>query len=133
MLNEERVKHMVKLAFYETKGGSEEIEISCRRKKEYIATNTFWSFFWMTIAYVVLIFFLKTAFFEEYLQIMNRQQKLLVLMSVIGLYIVLLISYIVKARKAYQMKHARAHHHVKKFKEGLAELEELYEKEDVNE
>ena len=37
-----------------------------------------------------------------------------------------------KVRKFYKKKHARAHHRVTKFKEGLSELEIMYEKEDNN-
>ena len=36
MLNEERVKHMTKLAFYESKGGSEDLKVSFCYKKKYI-------------------------------------------------------------------------------------------------
>jgi len=39
----------------------------------------------------------------------------------------------VKERKISKIRHARAYHHAKKFKEDLAELEKLYEKEDINE
>ena len=37
MLNEERVKHMIKLADYETKGGKEEQKITSFYKKDYIS------------------------------------------------------------------------------------------------
>ena len=36
MLNEERVKHMVKLAFYETTDGKEELKAGSYYKKDYI-------------------------------------------------------------------------------------------------
>ena len=133
MLNEERVKHMVKLAFYETKGGNEDIKICSRRKKEYVSTNAFWTFFWLTIAYVVLMFFLKVTFLNDILAVMSKKELLIVIASVVGLYIVLLITYLVKESKISKIKHAKAYHHVKKFKEDLAELEELYAKEDANE
>ena len=133
MLNEERVKHMVKLAFYETNGGNEELKICCRRKKDYVGANAFWTFFWLTIAYGVLMFFLKVTFLNDILKAMSKKELMLVLASVVGLYIVLLITYLVKEIKISKIKHAKAYHHVKRFKEDLAELEELYAKEDVNE
>ena len=55
MLNEERVKHMIKLADYETKGGKEEQKITSFYKKEYIGMNIMWTLLWMTVAYGLVV------------------------------------------------------------------------------
>ena len=133
MLNEERIKHMTKLAFYETKGGSEELEISFHYKKDYISFNTFWSGLWFTIAYGVLIAIIGVAFLGKILDAMTSTQLMAVTGSVIGLYVILLLAYTKKAKKIYKRKHARAYHHAKRFKDELDELEKLYAKENDNE
>ena len=133
MLNEERVKHMTKLAFYETKGGSEDIKISFYHKKDYIGFNTFWSGLWLTIAYVVLVLFVGITFMGDILEAMTRTQIIAIIVSIFGLYLILLIAYTATAKSIYKRKHARAYHRVKKFKEELEELETMYDKEDGNE
>ena len=57
MLNEERVKHMVKLAFYETKHGNEELKTSSYYKKDYISFHVLWSVLLSVIAYILLTLF----------------------------------------------------------------------------
>lgn len=133
MLNEERVKHMTKLAFYEAKGGSEDLQISFRHKKDYIGFNTFWSGLWLTIAYLIIVLFFGMTFLGDLLTVMTRVQMTAIIISIFGLYLILLIAYTATARNIYKRKHARAYHRVKRFKDQLLELEGMYEKEDINE
>ena len=51
MLNEERVKHMVKLALFETKNGNEELKASSYYKKDYVSFHVLWSLILMSIAF----------------------------------------------------------------------------------
>lgn len=133
MLNEERVKHMTKLAFYETKGGSDDMKVSFHFKKDYIAFNTFWSALWMTLAYIALVVIVVIAFMNGVLETLPSQQLMTLILSFLGIYFVLLIAYVRCAKQIYKKKHARAYHRVKKFKDGLEQLEKMYEKEDDNE
>lgn len=130
MLNEERVKHMIKLADYESKGGSEEIKISSELKKDYISSNVLWSILWMTIAYALCIFGIWLSIRDLIVVEITQELSLYMIILIAGFYLVLLIVYIIKARRFYKRKHARAYHRVKKFKENLAILEKLYEKEE---
>ena len=132
MLNEERVKHMVKLSFYETKGGSEEIKISSHLKKTYLRLNALWSFLWVTVAYVVFVTLVGVAFMPGILENLGKPQKFVIGFALSGIYLVVLIAYLVKTRTVYKKKHARAYHHVQRFKEDLAQLERMYQKEDDN-
>ena len=130
MLNEERVKHMVKLADYETKRGNEEMKISSYFKKDYISMNTLASLVWMTIAYILCIVAIWLSVREFVTVELTEPQILSLVVLIVGLYLVLFIMYMVKARRFYKKKHARAYHRMKRFKEDLAVLERMYEKED---
>lgn len=130
MLNEERVKHMVKLADYESKGGSEEIKISSYFKKDYISMNTLWSLIWMTIAYVLCVWGIWLAVKDLVTVELTQVQIMSVIILIAGIYLMLFVLYMVIARRIYKKKHARAYFRVKKFKENLAVLEEMYEKEE---
>ena len=130
MLNEERVKHMIKLADYETKGGKEEIKINSSFKKDYIGINTLLSLVWMTVAYALFVSGVWLAIRDLITVDLTKMQIFYLLILVFSLYLVLFIIYLLKARMFYKKKHARAYHRVKKFKENLMILEEMYAKED---
>lgn len=133
MLNEERVKHMIKLAFYESKGGSEDLKVSFRYKKNYIRLNIFWSALWTTIAYIALLVLIVATFMNGLLKELSSQQLKAIVLSFLGIYFILMIAYIRYAKAIHTRVHARAYHRMKKFKEDLEQLEKMYEKEDDNE
>lgn len=130
MLNEERVKHMVKLADYESKGGSEEIKISSYFKKDYISSNTLWSILWMTMAYGFVMGAIWLAIRDMITIELTQAHKFSIFILIFGIYLALFVVYTIKVRRFYKRKHARAYHRVKKYKENLMILEGLYEKED---
>lgn len=130
MLNEERVKRMVKLALYETKGGREEIKISSYFKKDYISLNVLSSVIWLTLAYIVALVLLGVSFMSIVMEHLTIGILIAIVVLSILLYFALLITYILITKKLYKKRHARAYHRVKRFKQDLVELEGLYEKED---
>ena len=133
MLNEERVKHMTKLASYEAKGGSEDLKVSFYYKKDYIGFQTFWSVFWMTIAFIALTVLLVFPFMGNILAILSSKQLATIIFALLGIYIILLIAYIRYTRKLSKRRHAKAYHRVKRFKDELEQLEKMYEKEEDHE
>lgn len=133
MLNEERVKHMTKLAFYETKGGSEDIKVGFCLKKKYIRFCAFWSALWMTLAYIAVIFIVWLLLLSELMDKFAMKQMMALILSFLGIYIILLIMYIRYTKNISKKKHARAYHGMKNFQEELERLEKMYEKEDGNE
>ena len=133
MLNEERVKYMTKLAFYETKGGNEDLKISFYDKKDYIGRNTLWAGLWITLAYIAIVVLVAVTLMSGIWETLSSKQLLVVGLSFLGIYIILLLMYLRSAREIYRKRHANAYHRVKKFEEELGQLEKLYEKEDGNE
>lgn len=132
MLNEERVKHMVKLAFYETTDGKEELKAGSYYKKDYINYHVLWSVLWLTIAYTILLVLLAITYISVLAEQASALTITLIACAALVIYIALLITYITVTRKIYKKKHARAYHRVKKFRQDLVELEMLYKKEELN-
>lgn len=133
MLNEKRVKHMVKLALYETKNGKEEIKASGFYKKDYVVVNVLRTAVWMTIGYVFLTILLLLSFMHMLVEDITMVKGIFLIVFIVVLYVGLLITYIFTSRRFYKEKHKRAYYHVKDFKENLEELETMYEKEDIDE
>lgn len=130
MLNEGRVKHMVKLAVYESKG-EQEIKISTYEKKDYVRVQVFITSIWVTVAYFMLVGLLSIAYVPGLLENMTTGTLLLIGGGVAVVYVVLLIQYIVFARRYYLKKYLVAKRNVKRFARNLEILEKMYEKEDV--
>lgn len=133
MLNEKRVKHMVKLALYETKNGKEEIKASGFYKKDYVGVNVLRTVVWMTIGYVFLTALLLLSFAHMLIEDITMMKGIFLIVFIVVLYVGLLITYIFASKRFYKEKHKRAYYQVKDFKKNLEELETMYEKEDVNE
>ena len=129
MLNEERVKHMIKLADYETKGGKEEQKITSFYKKDYIGMNIMWTLLWMTVADALVVVTVWLALRDLVTVELTQIQVLSLVILIACIYIALFITYLIAAKRYYKKRHARAYHRVKKFKENLMILEKMYEKD----
>ena len=132
MLNEKRVKHMVELAMYETKGGTEELKTSSYYKKDYVSFNVIWSIIWMTIAYLIVAVLFFIAKMEMLMNEFSLVMALKMAGGAIGIYVVLLVIYINVSKFFYKKKHARSYHRVKQFKKGLEILQDMYQEEKLN-
>ena len=130
MLNERRVKHMVKLASYESKHGAEDMKINSYFKKEYVSFNVLWSLVWMTIGYALVVGLIGIAYMEQFLDNFTFGRLVTICVVVLGIYIGLLFLYGFISAKFYKKKHVRARHNMKNHKQGLEILEKMYQKED---
>ena len=55
MLNEKRVKHMIKIASYEQKTGEEDQKINTYFKNDYVTMNVVISLLWVTVGYIAMV------------------------------------------------------------------------------
>lgn len=130
MLNERRVKHMVKLASYESKKGADDMKINTYFKKDYISFNVLCSLIWMTVGYFLIVGLVGFVYIEQILDYLSLKQAIMLAGGILGVYAVLLIIYGVIASEIYKKKHIEARHNIKCHRYGLEILERLYEKED---
>ncbi len=131
MLNEERVKHMVKLSLYDEKKGPKELKVSSYFKKDYVSFNVICSAIWMTFAYGILVLLLGLTYMEPLMRILTFKIIIFGIVGIVALYIVLLIVCISVTRWFYKKKHKEAHYSVKEFRKELYKLEKMYEREDI--
>lgn len=129
MLNEERIKLMVKLASYEEKEGKEDLKVSSYYKKDYVSLNRWCSFIWTTIGYVISIGLLGVMFMEELLENLTLKNGIIWTVAIVIGYILVVVIYSVIAHDFYQKKHTKARQRVKQYSHQLLVLNKLYEKE----
>lgn len=129
MLNERRVKHMVKLASYETKYGTEDVKASTYFKNDYISLNLLFTFLWTTISYAIMVVLLGLSYMDLLLEGLTMQRIIYIGGAVIGIYVVLLVVTLIVAGRFYKKKHLKARKRIKSYRGNLERLEKLYEQE----
>lgn len=129
MLNEERVKLMVKLASYEAKEGKEDFKISSYYKKDYMSINRICTLIWVTVGYAILAGIFGLAFVEQLLEQFTLTKGLILLGALCAGYVFLLILYWGISGHFYQKKHTQARNRIKRYSHNLLVLNKLYEKE----
>lgn len=131
MLNERRVKHMVKLAAYESKYGERDMKASSYFKKDYISFNMLCSMLWVTLAYVILVGLLGLAYMEPILENLTIESAIAYVAGVVVVYVILLVFYGIISARFYKKKHTSARRNLKKFKHDLEILEKIYQREEA--
>ncbi len=129
MLNEKRVKHMVKLASYESKNGAEEFKISSYFRGDYISFNVLCSMLWATVGYIVIVALLGLAYMDAILEGLTFERGMFMIAALFVGYVLLLIAYGVISYFHYKKKHLIARGRMKRLAQGLEVLEKLYDSE----
>ena len=131
MLNEKRVKHMIKLASYEEKAGTEDFKIYSYSKKDYVSLNIWGSLIWITVAYIALAAVIFFGCMEMFMDKMNMSLLVLCIGAAIIGYFIVLIIYGWFSSYYYKKKYMSAKQNIKRFTRDLEILEKMYEREDV--
>lgn len=129
MLNEERIKVMVKLAAYESKEGAEDFKISSYYKKDYVSIHRWYTIIWVTAAYLMMTVLGILVFVDQILEGLTVTKLIFLAALILAGYVIMLILYAVAAGKVYRKKHTQARQRVKNYSHNLLVLGKLYEKE----
>lgn len=129
MLNENKVKIMAKMAMYEGKQGSEDIKINSYYKRDYVSYKTLISVLWMTIGYVLVLALGVGFFLDEILDRLTLDFIVMFAISIVGVYLLLALLYVIGASQFYKKKYSDARRRLKKFNQDLTRLSRMYEKE----
>ena len=84
MLNEKRVKHMVKLASYEAKNGAEEIKINSFFRKDYVSYNVLITLIWITLGYLSFAGLLCLGFLKEILANLSFSSIVILVVAIVA-------------------------------------------------
>lgn len=129
MLDEDKVKLMTKLAFYEQTEGKEDFKISEYYRRDYASLHMLCSFLWVTIGYCCIGVLIVIAGLETLLDKMSMGILITLIIAVVVGYVVLLIVFGIITSHIYNKKHKDARYRVKLYNHNLIKLLKLYEKE----
>lgn len=129
MLNNDRIKLMTKLAFYETEEGKEDIRLSKYYRTDYVRYQTIKSIICATIGYV-LILVLIVLYKSEYLigNAVTLDYKAMGT-NALGIYIMIISAYGVGSAVYYSITYDRSRKKLGKYYKLLKRLNTMYNEE----
>lgn len=130
MLNEKRVKHMIRLASYDKQSGESDLKINSYFKRDYVGFNVLASLFWTTVGYVSVLGILFMAYMESLLENITVSSLISIGSTVLIGYFVTIIVFGCFAIWFYGKKYKMARQNVKKYTKDLQILEKMYEREE---
>ena len=130
MLEEERIKHMARLAAYESEKGREEIKISRYYRSDYLGLALIKNFFLVSIAYVLIMAVLVSYQMEYLLDNIHKMDIMSLGTWIVIGYVVFIALYSVITYIYYSVKFAIAKKNVRLYYSELNKLTKMYEKEE---
>lgn len=132
MLNEEKVRIMIKLASYEQNEGKKYFPVSKYYRSDYIGRALIKNFFLITIAYILILAIGVGYFAEELLDNVNKMNLVGVGAGLIVIYLILLVLYSLVIYAIYSVKYSQAKKSVKKYYVQLGKIAQMYVENDVD-
>ena len=117
------------MSSYEQNEGKEFLKISSYFKKDYVSYNALVTVLWITLGYLLIIGLFLLVSMETLLNDLTLQRIIYLLGIIGGVYLILVIVFIVISAIFYGKKHRLAKHHVKRYYRDLSYLERLTNKE----
>lgn len=130
MLNEKKIKIMMDLSRYENKYGKEELKIVRYYRSDYLAFALFRNFFLITLGYAVIIALIALYHMEYILNNVQNMNFVYLAGVVIVGYVLLIVVYSIATYARYTIKYKKGRRGVHLYDRKLAELQELYGKEE---
>ena len=130
MLNEKKIKIMMDLSRYENKHGKDEPKIVRYYRSDYLAFALFRNFFLTTLGYAVIIG-LIALYHMEYILNNVQNMNIVYLVGVVAVgYVLLIVVYSIATYARFTIKYKKSRKGVHLYDRKLAELQELYGKEE---
>ena len=108
MLNEEKVRTMIKLASYEQNEGKKYLPVSKYYRSDYIGLALIKNFFLITIAYILILAIGVGYFAEELLDNVNKMNLVGIGVGLIVVYLILVVLYSLVIYAIYSVKYSQA-------------------------
>lgn len=129
MINERKVKLMIKMAKYEQNQGKEDEKISEYYRNDYASLHTLFSIFWLTIGYAFLVLLGVLGGMDLFTEKITMS-SIVLLVGGVGIgYLVVLVVGGVLSYHFYSTKHQESRVRIKRLNHMLIRLLKMYEKE----
>ena len=130
MLNERKIRLMTQLAIYEKKEGKEDVKLSKFYKSDYARFQAWKTGIAVTVAYLLLVAVAVIYKLEYLIENAFNIDYALLGKKILGLYIIVLATYVIVAMLGYSLKYAASRKKLARYFRMLRKLKHIYLVED---
>lgn len=130
MVNEERLRHMIKMSQFDTNDGKQCKPMTQYARKDYVALQLLGSFVTGTICYGLLLGIWGLYSMESLLEEINQMDIQAFLISLLLAYLVFMLFYLGATYIVFHMKYTDGRRKVKKYYSSLKKVNQMYEREE---
>lgn len=130
MVNEERLRHLIKMAQFDTNEGKRCKPMTQFSRKDYVALQVLKSFVAGTITYMLMFVIWALYSMDELIKKMTGNQIRGFAVTVIVLYLIFLVVYMLATYIVFQVKYTDGRKRVKRYYNSLKRVNQMYERED---
>lgn len=130
MINEERLKPMVKMAMFDKNDGSACKPMMQYARTDYISMQMLISFISGSIAFVLLCAMWALYDTEALMKLLNGAYIMEFIKTAAVLYVVFMVSYLAVTYVVYQVRYTHRRKMVKNYYKNLKDINKIYEREE---
>ena len=130
MVNEERLRHMIKMSQFDTNDGKRCKPMTQYARKDYVSMRLLGSFVTGTIAYGLLLVIWVLYSMEELAGILSSLDIQGALIALGVSYVVFILFYLGATYIVFNMKYTEGRRKVKKYYNSLKKVNQMYEREE---
>lgn len=130
MVNEERLRHLIKISKFDTNDGKKCKPMIQYARKDYVSMQMLQSFVTGTISYGLILVIWVLYSMESLMKGINTQELSGVLITLIVLYLIFMLIYFVATYIVFQVKYTHGRRKVKKYYSSLKKVNQMYEREE---
>ncbi len=130
MVNEERLRHMIKLAQFDANDGKQCKPMTQYARKDYVSLQVLVSFVTGTVSYALLFGLWALYSLEELFEKINKMEIRELAISLVLSYLVFLVIYLGATYIIYNVKYTDGRRKVKRYYGNLKKVNQMYERED---
>lgn len=130
MVNEERLRHLIKISKFDTNDGKKCKPMIQYARKDYVSMQMLQSFVTGTISYGLILVIWALYSMESLMKGINTQELSGFLITLIVLYLIFMLIYFVATYIVFQIKYTHGRRKVKKYYSSLKKVNQMYEREE---
>lgn len=130
MVNEEHLRHMIKMSMYDTDDGKECKPMEQYARKDYVSLRMLGSFVAGTIGFGLLFAMWILYTMDELMEGLNSMDIQGTLISIVAVYLIFMVIYLTITYLVYNARYTRGRKKVKKYYNSVKKLNRIYERED---
>lgn len=130
MVNEERLRHMIKMASFDAKDGKACKPMIQYSRSDYVSLQMIRSFIAGSIAFALLVGLWALYSMDALMQMINSMDIPAFIVSIVIKYVIFMLIYLMATYLVSQVKYTTGRRKVKKYYNNIKKVNKIYEREE---